>query len=417
MTIAQMRESRNKLVADARAIQDKADADKRVLTADELANQRKLIDEAKDLSERINMAADLEDAEAGTGAPESQRAARGKGKAEEGKTAYVRAFTSYVRNGWNMMSGDDQRALQTGFQQFSESEQRAQSTLSGAAGGFDVAPDTSFYGKIVEAKKFFGWADAAGVTVINSSTGADLPIPTMDDTSNSGTLVEEEGSHASGTDVALGQKILHAYLLSSKIVKVSWQLLQDAENPWEALLARVFGTRLGRARATYLTTGTGVSQPQGIVTAASVGRQSATGFSTSVPFDDFIRVEHSVNKAYRPAGKYMMNDNTALAVRLLKNGNGDYIWRNGEGGQPDRINGYTVVINTDMADMAASVKHTLFGDFSFFYVRNVAGIQIVRLNELYAANGQVGFLAFERFDGGLIDAGQGPVKALQNSAS
>lgn len=412
-----LRERIEKLISDARAISDKAEKENRGLSAEEVESQRKMLDDAKLAKAQLRNAEELATEEAALRAslPESQRTERKHVEKPEA-AAYNAALRSYICNGFGGMTHDEQRALRQGYREFT-AEERAQSTLSGAAGGYDVAPDTSFYGKIQAAKKFFGGMDQAGCSVLTTDTGADLPIPTMDDTSNAGSIVAEEGSHASGTNVSLSQVTLHAYVLSSKIVKVSWQLLQDSASPWEDLLARVFGQRLGRARNTYLTTGTGSAQPQGVVTAASSGRQSATGNASSVPFDDFLRLEHSVDRAYRQMGKYMLNDSTALAVRLLKDGNGQYLWRTGEGGQPDRINSYPVVINNDMASMSASAKHTLFGDFSNYFIRNVKGITIVRLNELYAENGQVGFLAFERFDGGLVDAGQHPIKYLQNSAS
>ena len=137
-----------------------------------------------------------------------------------------------------------------------------------------------------------------------------------------------------------------------------------------------------------------------------------------------MRLIHSVDVAYRgPACRFMTSDTTALALELLKDGNGQYIWRNsgnfnGLNDSPSSsLRGYPVVINNDMPVLATSAKHTLFGDFSNYYIRQVRGIQVVRLNELYAENGQVGFLAFMRLDGGLIDAGQGPIKYLQNSGS
>ena len=72
-------------------------------------------------------------------------------------------------------------------------------------------------------------------------------------------------------------------------------------------------------------------------------------------------------------------------------------------------------------DMAASkpkiVKPIAFGAFNHYKIRNVRGFSFVRLSELYAANGQVGFMAFLRSDGGLIDASGGAVKAFQNSAA
>jgi HK97 family phage major capsid protein len=420
-SLKDLREQRSKLIADARAINDKADTEKRGLSADEVESQRKMLDDAKNLVAQIRNAEELEEEEAALRAslPESQRTEKREQKPEAGERGkkYNEALRSYLRNGFNMMTGEEQMALRTGYRDFS-AEERSQSTLSGAAGGYDVAPDTSFYGRIQEARKFYGGMFNAGCTVLNTATGADLPIPTVDDTGNVGAIVAEEGSHASGTDVSLAQVTLHSYLYSSKIVKVSWQLLQDAETDWEGFLARIFGMRLGRIQNTHLTTGSGSSQPYGVVTQATLGRQSATGNTSSVTWDDVKRLIHSVDVAYRASGKIMTNDATALAYRLLKDGNGRDLWQDSvNAGQPATMLGYPVVINNDVATMTTSAKHTLFGDFSNYYIRQVRGIQVVRLNELYAANGQVGFMAFMRFDGALVDAGQHPIKYLQNSAS
>jgi HK97 family phage major capsid protein len=410
-----LRDNRAKLISDARAILDRADAEKRSLTSEELASQTAMLADAKTAGATLRNLEEVELEERGT-IPESQRDERSKKDKDPASKAYGAALRSYLMNGFGMMTADEQAALRGGYREF---EDRTQSTLTGAAGGFDVAPDTSFYGRIIEAQKYYGGMFSAGCTVLNTATGADLPIPVTDDTSNVGAIVAEEGSHTGATNVALAQKTLHAYLYSSKIVKVSLQLLQDSSTDWEGFLARIFGQRLGRIQNTHLTTGTGTAQPSGVVTGASSGRQSATGNTTSVPADDIIRLVHSVDVAYRGAGcKFMTNDSTALALELLKDGDGQYLWKAGlTEGAPDRLRGYPVVINNDMAALATSAKHTLFGDFSHYFIRQVRGIQVVRLNELYAENGQVGFLAFMRMDGGLVDAGQGPVRYLQNSAS
>ena len=417
-----MRESRAKLISDARAILDKADTEKRGLTPEEVQTQSRMLVDARALGATLRNAEELEVEERGI-IPESQREERvEKATPSEATKKYTGALRSYLMNGFGMMTTDEQVALRAGYREF---EDRAQNTLTGAAGGFDVPPDTSFYGKIIEARKFYGGMFNAGCTVLNTATGADLPIPTADDTGNTGTIVAEEGAQTGGTSVGLGQKTLHAYLYSSKVVKVSVQLLQDSATDWEAFLGRLFGIRLGRIQNTHLTTGTGTGQPQGVATAATTGRQSAVGNTTSIPPDDLIRLIHSVDIAYRgPGARFMTSDTAALAYELMKDGNGQYLWRAGNGGvnglsdgPTDRLRGFPVVINNDLAVPAASAVHTLFGDFSNYFIRQVRGIQVVRLNELYAENGQVGFLAFMRMDGGLIDAGQHPIKGLLNSAT
>lgn len=414
-----LREQRAKLIADARAISDKAAAETRGLSPEETESQTKMLAEARGLVSQIQNAEELarEEADLRASLPESQRTEKRGEEKSETRAAYMKAFGNYLRDGYSMLSGEDQRTLRSGYVQF-DGELRVQQTLTGAAGGFAVAPDTSFYGKVIEAEKFYGGILTAGVTTLNTATGADLPIATDDDTANLGIRVAESGSHAGGADVVLSQKILKAYLYSTRIVKVSWQLLQDSSFDFESYIARKFGQRLGRIKNNEFTLFNGTAGPTGVQFAAPVGRQGAVGTATSVTFDELKRAKHSVDPAYRAAAKWMFNDATALAISLLKDGNGRYLLTDSvREGEPQMLLGHPVVINNDMPDMAASAKSILFGDFSNYYVRNVQGIQIVRLSELYAESGQVGMMAFERSDAGLIDAGQGPIKAWQNSAT
>ena len=390
MDLKTLREKRQKLIADARELVGAAVNAGTPLTGDDKDKLAKLRADAESLGELIRQAEDMEAEERALKAAPATQAA----------TATAAPSDDSFR-----------RYLQTG-------ELREQS-LSGAEGGYTVAPDTSFYGRVVSAMKLYGGVESAPVTVLTTSTGADLPIPTDDDTSNVGVLVSEAGSHASGTAITLGQTTLKAYLLSSKIVKVSWQLLQDSQINWESFLANKFAIRLARGMNAYLTTGTGSSQPQGIQYASATGRTCATGFTTSFAADDLLRLFHSVDPVYRNANsRWMMNDATALIARLIKDGDGQYIWRAGlVDGVPDRLLGHAVIINPDMPAATANLKPVIFGDMSAYFVRRVAGIEVKRLNELYAANGQIGLLAFLRFDGALIDAGQNPVKGLVMAAS
>jgi hypothetical protein len=435
--VKDLRDKRNKLVADMRAIIDKADGEKRNLTADENTNIATMRDAALNLKNSIMNIEEVEAEERASGAPESQRQeSRRKTTPEvEQRRAELRSFMEAkspdavapeLRNKLELVTLPGGRS---GYAYTITPEARAQSTLSLAAGGAVVAPDTSMYGRIVEALKFYGGMEQAGAEVMLTDTGADLPIATDNDTSNVGAIVAEEGSQASGSNVTMGQVVLHSYLYSSKVVKVSWQLLQDASFDIESYLGRKLGIRLARIQNQHFTTGTGVNQPQGLTVGASVGRQSATGNSTSVVADDVIRLVRSVDPAYLSNNcKFMTSAATALQFELLKDGNGQYLWRNGGGfnGLADAsgmaatagfLRGYPVVLNNDMPALAASAKHTSFGDHSFYKIRRVKAIQIVRINELYVENGQVGFLAFLRADGGLVDAGTNPVKLLQNSAS
>lgn len=400
-TTNELREKRAKLIADARALVGDA-VNSGTLSADDKVKIETMRTEATTLGELLRNAEEL-DAEARSIVPESQRPGERADVNREGRDKSVSVF---------LRTGRGAQPL--------DAEVREQS-LSGSEGGYTVAPDTSFYGQVQEALLGMGGVQLAPVTRLTTATGADLPIPTNDDTANTGALVTEAGSHASGTAVSLGQVTLHSYLFSSKIVKVSWQLLNDSAIGWETFLAKKFGERLGRVANTYMTTGTGSSQPQGVQYASTTGRTAATGSTTTCTADDLVRLFHSVDSAYRNSNsRWMFNDATALILRLIKDGDGQYLWKTGDlatGNAPDRLLGQGVVINSAMPDMSANLKPIIFGDFSNYYVRNVQGIQVVRLNELYAANGQVGFMAFMRADGALVNAGTNPIKGLVMAAS
>uniref|UniRef100_A0A6M3J9G9 Putative capsid protein n=2 Tax=viral metagenome TaxID=1070528 RepID=A0A6M3J9G9_9ZZZZ len=419
MTTKELREKRNKLIADARELVGAAVNAGTALSAEDKEKVENLRTEARDIGELIRQSEELDDesravAEAREYVVPPSQGAGGDQGAEDAKKRDG-AFGRFLR----FREAPEDRTMLEGAQP-KGFEVRTMNTITGAAGGFVVAPDQSFYGQIIEAMKFYGGMRTAGCTILNTSTGADLPIPVDDDTSNEGAIVAEEGSHTGGTNVTIGQKILKSYLFSSKIVKASWQLLNDSSFPFEGYLARKLGQRLGRIHNRKFTVGTGASEPKGIAVGLTVGRTCATGSTTTCTADDLIRLEFSVDQAYRniQTCRYMLNDVTMLMVSLIKDGEGRYLM------QPDitqpgqyRLRGYPIVINSNMVDMAASAVSVLFGDTSFYYIRDVQGMQIVRLNELYAENGQVGFLAFSRNDGGLIDAGQHPVKSLVNSST
>jgi HK97 family phage major capsid protein len=152
---------------------------------------------------------------------------------------------------------------------------------------------------------------------------------------------------------------------------------------------------------------------------------AATGGATSVTVDNLTDLEHAVDPAYRnqPTSKYMFNDSTLKALKKLKDSSNRPLWQPaltasfGQGAQPT-VNDHGYLINNDMATMAANAYSILFGDLSKFKVRKVAGgTSLLRLVERYAEFLQVGFLAFERGDSNLLDAGTHPVAMFRNSAT
>jgi HK97 family phage major capsid protein len=285
-------------------------------------------------------------------------------------------------------------------------------------GGYTVPQ--GFYDQLMDAQKAYGgMTDAA--FVFDTASGNALPIPTDNDTTNSGAILGEN-VQVGTQDITFGAVTMNAYVYTSKLVLVSNQLLQDTAFNLDAWLSGKLGTRIARAINTHFTTGTGTGQPNGVVTAGTLGytagNSTTSGETTAITYDDLVELEHSVDPAYRKNARFMMSDTALKVVKKLKDGIGRPLWMAGLAvKEPDTINSYPYVINQDMAVPAASAKTVLFGDFTNYFIRRVAGVQVLRLTERYADYNQVGFLAFQRWDGQLVDAGTHPIKYLQQSAS
>jgi HK97 family phage major capsid protein len=309
---------------------------------------------------------------------------------------------------------DEQRSvLRTGFVSPDSAEARAQSVTGGSPvgiyGGYTVAPE--FLRELEKAMKFYGGV-MDNARVITTGTGADMPMPNVDDTGNVGAILGEN-QPVTEQDSTFTQTTLHAWKYTSKLIRFSWELLQDSAFNIEGELAELAGIRLGRILNTHFTTGTGSGQPQGIVAGATLGFTGAG--SQTLTYDDFVDLEHSVDRAYRANGAYMFNDTTLKIIRKLKDSQGHPLWQPSlQAGVPDNFNGKRYVINNDMASPASAAKSVLFGDLSRYIVRKVKDYTAVRLTERYADLGQVGFLIWCRYDGRLRDAGQHPVKYLAN---
>lgn len=296
------------------------------------------------------------------------------------------------------------------------------STTTNSEGGFTVAQDWAT--TVLDALKSYGGMRAVS-TVIQTSGVGQLNYPTSDGTAEVGEIIGENTT-ATGADIVFGTKSLVAYKYSSKIVAVPFELLQDSNVDIEAFVRQRLATRLGRITNTHFTTGTGSSQPTGIITAATTGVTAANSTSqvTAVTYDSLVQLQHSVDPSYREGGncRFMFNDNTLMKIRQIKDENGRPIFvpgyeTNNPGGAPDRLLGAEIVINQDMANMAASAKSIAYGDFSYYVIRDVMQMEMFRFTDsAYTKLGQVGFLAWMRCGGNLIDVG-GAVKLFVNAAS
>jgi HK97 family phage major capsid protein len=297
--------------------------------------------------------------------------------------------------------------------------QNTMSTTTNSEGGFTVATEVAR--SVVEAMKAFGGMRAVA-NVIQTAQGNPINFPTSDGTSEVGEILAENAS-ATDLDPSFGVRTLSTFKYSSKVVSVPYELLQDTSIDVEALIRARLATRLGRITNTHFTTGTGSGQPNGVITATSAGKTGATGQTLTVTYDDLVDLQHSVDPAYRALGNelFMMNDLTLRSIRKLKDSQNRPIFVPGyetgvPGGMPDTLLGSPVVINQDVPVMAANAKSILFGDFSFYTIRDAMDVTVFRFTDSpFTRKGQVGFLAWSRHGGQMLDVNA--VKFYANSAT
>lgn len=416
--VKELREQRAKLVDEARAILDKAEAEKRDLSKEDEAKWDQCMADADKLKAEIDrlerqMAADSELQER-----IYQRAGRedtDKGEAERRTLLEKAAFRNWLKGGMSALT-DEQRNYMISRMGEVPAEARALSVGTTTAGGYTVPQD--FREELEKALLAFGGMRSVA-TILRTATGAALPMPTVNDTSNAGAILAEN-TQVSEQDVTFGQLTLDAYMYTSKLVRVSLQLLQDSAFSIESFLRDILAERIARITNTHFTTGTGSGQPNGIVTAATLGKTGTTGQTTSVIYNDLVDLEHSIDPSYRrrPGTRWMFADSTLKAIKKLVDGQSRPLWAPGiTVGEPDTILGYRYEINQDVAAMAANAKSILFGDFSKYLIRDVLDVQLMRFNERYMDFLQIAFMSYSRHDGDLLDAGTHPVKYYANSAT
>lgn len=390
MTILELREKRAKAWEAAKAFLDSHRKENGVLSAEDDAAYTRMEQEITDLGKEIARLERQEALDAELNRPVN-KPLTGKpmnGKLEddgEGKTG--RTSDEYKKNFWNAMRSkapvpNVTNALQIG---------------TDTEGGY-LVPD-EFENTLVEAleeENIFRQM----AKIIQTSSG-DRKIPVVA-TKGTASWMDEEGAYPESDD-SFGQVSIGAYKLGT-MIKVSEELLNDSVFDLQSYITREFARRIGSREEEAFFTGNGTGKPLGILAATGGAETGITAASaTAVTADELIDLYYSLRSPYRRNAVWTLNDSTVKAIRKLKDGNGQYLWQPGiTAGAPDMILGRPVRTSTYMPEIAAGAKTIAFGDFSYYWIADRQGRSFKRLNELFAATGQVGFLASQRVDGKLV---------------
>jgi HK97 family phage major capsid protein len=382
--ILELREKRAKLWDSAKAFLDSKRNENGLLSAEDTTQYEKMETDVVNLGKEIDRlerqaALDIELSKA-VNTPITNKPTG----LEEEKTG--RASDEYRKSFWKVMrnknSFDVQNALQVG---------------TDTEGGF-LVPD-EFENTLIQALEEENIFRQLG-NIITTSFG-DKKIPVVASKGNA-SWVEEEGSIPESDDV-FGQVSIGAYKLAT-MIKISEELLNDSAFNLESYVAKEFARRIGTKEEEAFCTGDGKGKPTGIFNSAGGGEIGVTAASaTAITIDEVIDLYYSLKSPYRKNAVFLTNDATVKAIRKLKDGNGQYIWQPSiTAGTPDTILNRPVRTSAYVPTLAAGAKTIAFGDFTYYWVADRQGRAFKRLNELYAANGQVGFMATQRVDGKLV---------------
>ena len=383
--ILEMREKRAKTWDAAKAFLNERRGKDGLLSAEDTATYENMEGEVVALGKEIERlerqsSLDLELSrpvnEPITGKPAKSKENEKTGRASD---EYRKSFWAAMRN---KVGYDIQNALQVG----TDSE-----------GGY-LVPD-EFERTLVQALEEANIFRTLANVITTGSGDKKIPVVASKGTAS---WVEEEGNIPESDD-AFGLVSIGAYKLAT-IIKVSEELLNDSVFNLESYIAKEFARRIGSKEEEAFFIGNGTGKPTGIFNATGGGSLGVTGASaTAITADELIDLYHSLGSPYRKNAVFVMNDGTIKTIRKLKDGNGQYLWQPSvSAGEPDTILNRPVKTSGFVPTIEASAKTIAFGDFSYYWVADRQGRSFQRLNELYAATGQVGFRATQRVDGKLI---------------
>ncbi|WUR15705.1 phage major capsid protein [[Empedobacter] haloabium] len=390
------REARNQLEQKGDRVwskEDQAIFDKRSDEIDAIENEIAAVERVM----ALEVEKDHKDVDQFRRAPENKAEAEGRA-----------LFAKLVRHGPSALTSEELQKVRN-----------VTSTGTGSQGGYTVQTDVAK--ELIDALKAYGGMRGVASS-ITTSQGNPLGYPTSDGTSEEGEWIPEN-TQASSADPSFGTVGLAAFKASTKIITIPMELLQDSSIDIIAMVTKRQRDRLGRTMNKGFTTGTGIGQPTGFVTAAGAGKIGATGTTVAPTWEDLVDLQESIDQAYKDAGtcRFMMHQQTRKAVRKLKDSSNRPIWAEAyemgiKSGIPAQLLGEDVVINNDMPQPAANAKTIGYGDFSKYMIRDVLDLILFRFEDsFYLSKGQVGFLGWARAGGNLLDANG--IKLFQHSAS
>jgi HK97 family phage major capsid protein len=399
-----LHEQRMRAINEMRAISDKAVAEKRDMTDEELAQHGKLFAEqerAQKLMEAEQRSIDLaREAAKSQGEKEAEKREGDKGFGRpQASEEYRSAFRSFLLGGMNGLTADEVRAL---------------SAAVGSQGGYTVMPEQMASQLIKAVDDVVSIRRLATKIPVNSA--ASLGVLTLDSDPADADWTTELAIGSEDSSMALGKRKMVPNPVG-KLVKVSNDLLRASQAgktalPIEQFVRDRLAYKFAITQEKAFMTGSGVGQPLGLFTAHADGIPTSRDYSTgntttAITFDNLRGARYQVKDQYRSRAKWLFNRSAIERIAKLRSdsgagaGTGDYLWEpSNKVGEPDMLLGNEVISSEYVpATFTSGLYVGMFGDFSFYWIADEMDLMIQRLVELYAATNQTGFIGRMALDG------------------
>lgn len=379
--INEMKARKAQIVMESRALLDRVEAEKREFTAEERASYDKMFADIEAINVKIKDEERLLLAEAEI---------RGFEKAESGKVETTPEERKAVAFRNYLISGN-------------AAEYRALANDADTTGGYLHASE-QFVARLIkgldDAVFVRNYANVMAVTSADS-----LGFPSLDTDLTDPTWTTEIAAPDEDTDMAFGRRELKPIQLS-KLIKVSMKLLLTSALPVEGIIADRLAYKFAVAQENGFLNGSGNGEPLGIFTASdkgiNTGRDEATGNTASaVSADGLINAKFKLAAQYRKGARWVFHRDLIKMISKLKDGEGQYLWSPGlVAGEPDRLLGLPV----DESEYAPSTIESnayvgALANWQYYWIAELQGLNVQRLNELYAGTSQVGFIGRYYGDG------------------
>ncbi len=376
---------RAQLINQARAMLEAVEKEKRDFTTEEQTNYDAIFSDVAKIDKKIENLRKLgtvDDEEIRSSEPE--RPEGGAGGASPQEEARTRAFDAFLRRGTIL---PELRALQAD---------------SDAAGGFYTTPQ-QFVNRLIQAiddQVFIRqWATPNTVTQAQS-----LGVPTLAADPADADWTSELGTGNEDSSMNFGKRELKPNPLAKRI-KVSNRLLRLTPDV-EALTIQRLAYKFGITFETAGMTGHGANQPLGVFTASSDGIStnrdvSTDNTTTAFTADGIKNAKYHLKGGYWARSRWMFHRDGVKMLAKLKDSENRYLWQNSvQLGQPDVLEGIPLFTSEYVPNtFTAGLYVGILGDFSYYWIADALDFSIQRLNELYAATNQTGFIGRLESDG------------------